>query len=757
MSSHSQSGSDMPPMSWKALTSSRLTSLKDYVAQKEYKSKYDALSSRMLGNRDNGSRQTWDQWARNALGTPSVSPPVIQRVGLGVEKVQLFPGWAVRRYKDPSKVNEDGAEFGLDVFVSGFASTLRPPEVASRSQKAFYRLAKGYAALPKLPAALSSSSSSHERPTFSQGLDIPSDLDLSKLPPRPFEITDDTDLELLEAQFKQTSVSSSPSSAYSSDEDETPISEGTYTLYRDKTPTRPTPFRSASHDLCRTIPVQPKSVSSSSPSSTSSKMLPPQKSYFPETVAGAAQRLHANLDARLQPFWSNAIPNRLVRISIFCPQHGYAPSEAQEAMEGQDTDPEPLAVKDVTTSPEGAFQTTFSVPWERLATHPPTLHIAFGDVDVEYPVVIQAEMWGPPTSSAFSTSIPYSPYLRDNASRSQPQFSSLSSPTSDVSQNPIPPDSGAPSIKNRVTLSLSVPHVPVRLISDIDDTIKHAGVLLGAKNVFRNVFVRQLDELIVHSMVDWYRDLWQKGVRFHYVSNSPYELLPVLTEFFHVSSLPQGSIKLKSYAARSLLPALLSPPAARKRQGVIEVLDNFPKSRFILVGDTGEQDMELYAELARERPNQVVGVFVRDVTTEPGYRFCDGRPAYGSGGGSGSLGALSEGHLVNKEPAPIASMPSMDSLRTESSTWNMQASPYSYSSFSAMASSSTSRLPGMLLQRNSSGGMTTEERRKYELELRIERARAEIPTHTAFRVFREPDECLEMRNILERLLKEKTS
>lgn len=37
----------------------------------------------------------------------------------------------------------DGLEDSLDVFVSGFASSSRPPDQASRSQKAFIRLAKG--------------------------------------------------------------------------------------------------------------------------------------------------------------------------------------------------------------------------------------------------------------------------------------------------------------------------------------------------------------------------------------------------------------------------------------------------------------------------------------------------------------------------------------------------------------------------------------------------------------------------------------
>jgi len=96
-------------------------------------------------------------------------------------------------------------------------------------------------------------------------------------------------------------------------------------------------------------------------------------------------------------------------------------------------------------------------------------------------------------------------------------------------------------------------------------------------------------------------------------SNGPFELLPVLNEFFEISQLPlgslltsiysflltkpsTGSIKLRSYAGRSLFSGLLSAPAARKRCGIVDVLDSFPDSKFFLIGDSGEQDLELYAE-----------------------------------------------------------------------------------------------------------------------------------------------------------------
>ncbi|KAG6888606.1 hypothetical protein C0995_007035 [Termitomyces sp. Mi166 len=88
-------------------------------------------------------------------------------------------------------------------------------------------------------------------------------------------------------------------------------------------------------------------------------------------------------------------------------------------------------------------------------------------------------------------------------------------------------------------------------------------------------------------MGEWYTSMWSKGVRFYCVS----------------------------YAGRSVFHGLITAPATRKRAGVVDVLDSFPESRFILIGDTGEQDMKLYAELARERPRQIHAVFLRDVET----------------------------------------------------------------------------------------------------------------------------------------------
>src|SRR5699024_8312754 len=64
----------------------------------------------------------------------------------------------------------------------------------------------------------------------------------------------------------------------------------------------------------------------------------------------------------------------------------------------------------------------------------------------------------------------------------------------------------------------------ISMISDIDDTIKHSAIASGAKEIFRNTFVRELEDLRVLGVEEWYSKLDKMGVRVHYVSNSPWQL-----------------------------------------------------------------------------------------------------------------------------------------------------------------------------------------------------------------------------------------
>jgi phosphatidate phosphatase APP1 len=51
-----------------------------------------------------------------------------------------------------------------------------------------------------------------------------------------------------------------------------------------------------------------------------------------------------------------------------------------------------------------------------------------------------------------------------------------------------------------------------------------------------------------------------------------------------------------------------------KLDNIRSLLSRFPKRNFLLVGDSGEQDPEIYGQIAREFPTQIQRIFIRDVT-----------------------------------------------------------------------------------------------------------------------------------------------
>ncbi|RFU79134.1 hypothetical protein TARUN_3083 [Trichoderma arundinaceum] len=153
----------------------------------------------------------------------------------------------------------------------------------------------------------------------------------------------------------------------------------------------------------------------------------------------------------------------------------------------------------------------------------------------------------------------------------------------------------------------------VSLISDIDDTVKMSNISAGAREIFRNTFVRELADLTIDGVREWYGKMQSLGVSVHYCSNSPWQLFPMLATFFRISGLPLGSLHLKQYSG--MLQGIFEPVAERKKNTLVRLLRDFPSRKFLLVGDSGEADLEVYTELALAYPGRILAVFIRDVTT----------------------------------------------------------------------------------------------------------------------------------------------
>lgn len=145
------------------------------------------------------------------------------------------------------------------------------------------------------------------------------------------------------------------------------------------------------------------------------------------------------------------------------------------------------------------------------------------------------------------------------------------------------------------------------VISDIDDTVKVTEVFHGVTAVLRNTFLKTFKP--VHGMASLFRG-WAEaqGASFHYVSKSPPELFEPLSEFLEQEGFPVSSLHL--------CPLLGKSRADFKLRQVTSLLKQFPGRKFLLVGDSGEKDAEVYAQLLRKHPGQVLKAFIRLVAPD---------------------------------------------------------------------------------------------------------------------------------------------
>ncbi|NDC53906.1 MAG: DUF2183 domain-containing protein [Planctomycetia bacterium] len=149
------------------------------------------------------------------------------------------------------------------------------------------------------------------------------------------------------------------------------------------------------------------------------------------------------------------------------------------------------------------------------------------------------------------------------------------------------------------------------VISDIDDTVKETNVA-NRRELLANTFVREFRA--VSGIADVYRDWQARGAAFHYVSASPWQLAACLDGFLADAGLPSGSLHLKLFRLKDSTPLGRLPSRKRsKRRAIERIMAEFPGRRFLLVGDSGERDPEVYAAVARRRGHQVAGIAIRRV------------------------------------------------------------------------------------------------------------------------------------------------
>lgn len=179
------------------------------------------------------------------------------------------------------------------------------------------------------------------------------------------------------------------------------------------------------------------------------------------------------------------------------------------------------------------------------------------------------------------------------------------------------PASGQP-VQAQGRVLLIDPQAQYGVISDIDDTIliTHATSFLrmGLTMFLNNASRRQTFPGVPH----FYQAL-EQGTRgkpvnpLFYVSSSPWNLYDLLVEFLQIQGIPLGPmISLRDWGITSqeFLP---SKHRQHKLSAIRMILDFLPELPFVLIGDNGQEDPQIYREIAQDYPGRILAVYIRDI------------------------------------------------------------------------------------------------------------------------------------------------
>ena len=175
-----------------------------------------------------------------------------------------------------------------------------------------------------------------------------------------------------------------------------------------------------------------------------------------------------------------------------------------------------------------------------------------------------------------------------------------------------------------------IPPEGLSVVSDIDDTVKVSGITEGSARVLRSTFFEPFEP--VPGMAGRYRACGP-STAFHYVSGSPRPLFRPLRDGLTGSTppFPDGSFHLlpltlevdSKLALKRLLAFVRDSDLDATVEHKIGVLtrlvgEDYPARRFVLVGDSGQHDREIYERIRERFGDRVVRIVIRDVA-DPGW------------------------------------------------------------------------------------------------------------------------------------------
>lgn len=181
----------------------------------------------------------------------------------------------------------------------------------------------------------------------------------------------------------------------------------------------------------------------------------------------------------------------------------------------------------------------------------------------------------------------------------------------------ISPVAGAPprTIESMAPVLVPPEDAQFGVISDLDDTVVKTNVHDLSEMVRTVVLQGAAQRLPFDGVTGFYQALQNGsgGARnnpIFYLSGGPWNLYDLYADFLDLQKIPRGPILLGDFGLddKKLLRLHHSD---HKLVHIRTILTSYPEKKFVLIGDSGEHDPEIYAEAAREFPGRIIAIYIR--------------------------------------------------------------------------------------------------------------------------------------------------
>lgn len=153
------------------------------------------------------------------------------------------------------------------------------------------------------------------------------------------------------------------------------------------------------------------------------------------------------------------------------------------------------------------------------------------------------------------------------------------------------------------------------VISDIDDTIliSHS-TEIGKKfwlSISKNAYTRRP----LPGVSKFYKKITEEGtIPIFYVSSSDWSLFDLIKDFLRFRHIPEGPILLKDrHINLKNIWKSGGGDHSHKLDKIERLMSMFPEMKFYLIGDSGQHDPEIYAQIIEDFPGRISDVFIRIV------------------------------------------------------------------------------------------------------------------------------------------------